>query len=108
MSEEKDTSVIPEGPYCYVPDIEKNANKAEDDHTYYTKTCPYFKYKKDEGVDVVHCEFLNVSGLINGTSSEDYAKLKKKYGGSKEMWDKYPADLLWDQVKSCGENDEWE
>ena len=35
MSEEKDSSVIPEGVYCYVADIEKNENKDEDDHTYF-------------------------------------------------------------------------
>ena len=51
---EKDTSVIPEGPYCYVPDVEKNKNKDKDDHTYYTKTCPYWGYIKDGDVDICH------------------------------------------------------
>ena len=36
--------VIPKGiPYCYLPDMEKNANKADDDSTYYIKPCPYYK-----------------------------------------------------------------
>lgn len=103
----KDTSVIPRGPYCYVPDVEKNANKDENDPIYYTKPCPYFKYKKDEGVDVVYCEFLELGGTINGTSEEDYEKLLKKYGSRDARLEKYPLDLLWDQVKECGENDDW-
>ncbi len=107
MSEKKDTSVIPKGPYCYVPDVEKNANKEEDDPYYYTKNCPYWTYIKDEGVDICHCSFLNKGGVPNGTPSADFKKLKDKYGGAKEVWNKYPLDLLWDQVKECGENDEW-
>jgi len=104
----KDTSIIPPGPYCYVPDIEKNKNKDKDDHAYYTKTCPYWGYIKDEGVDICHCSFLNESSIPNGTSSEDYAKLKKKYGEGKDLWDKFTGDLIWDQVKECGINDNWE
>jgi len=104
---EKDTSVIPVGHYCYVPDIEKNANKDEDDHAYYTKPCPYFKYKKDVGVGVVKCKFLGKGGLINGTTKKEFKKLKKKYGSSKKVYKKYPLFLLWDQVKECGENSDW-
>lgn len=103
----KDTSVIPEGPYCYIPDIEKNANKDKNDPCYYTKTCPYFKYKKDAGVGVVKCKFLGESGLINGTTNKEFKKLKKKYGSSKKVHKKYPLFLLWDQVKECGENDDY-
>lgn len=103
----KDTSVIPEGHYCYVPDIEKNANKDEDDHAYYIKLCPYFKYKKDAGVNVVKCKFLKEGGLINGTTKKEFKKLKKKYGSRKKVHEKYPLFLLWDQVKECGENKDW-
>jgi len=107
MSEKKDTSVIPKGPYCYSPDEEKNANKDENDPAYYIKTCPYFSYEEDEGVTVVVCKFLNEGGLIDGTEKKEFKKLKKKYGSKEAVWDKYPLDLLWDQVKECGENKEW-
>lgn len=107
MSEEKDTSVIPKGPYCYVPDVEKNANKDKNDPVYYTKTCPYWSYIKDEGVDICQCSFLNEGCVPNGTSKKDYKKLKEKYGSIEKVWEKYPLDLLWDQVKECGENNEW-
>lgn len=104
---EKDESLIPPGPYCYVPDIEKNANRKAGG-PYYTKTCPYWGYIKDEGVDICHCSFLNESSIPNGTSDEDYEKLKKKYGGIDEVWNSLTGDLLWDQVKECGINDNWE
>jgi len=101
---EKDTSVIPEGMYCYVPDEEKNANKDEDDHAYYIRTCPYWSYIEDEGVDICNCSFLDKGCVPNGTNKKDFKKLKKKYGSKEAVWEKYPLDLLWDQVKECGEN----
>ncbi len=104
MSEEKDTSVIPEGPYCYVPDEEKNKNKSEDDFTYYIKPCPYFKHITDEGVTICHCSFLDEGSVPDETSEEDFEKLEKKYGSDEAVWKKYPLTLLWDQVKECGEN----
>lgn len=104
----KDESLIPPGQYCYVPDIEKNKNKDKGDHAYYTKTCPYWGYIKDEGVDICHCSFLNESSIPNGTSSEDYEKLKKKYGGIDEVWNNFTGDLLWDKVKECGINNKYE
>lgn len=103
----KDTSVIPNGPYCYVPDIEKNANKDKDDHVYYIKTCPYWSIIKDEGVRICHCSFLNESSIPNGTSDEDYDKLIAKYGSDEALWKKFTGDLIWDQVKECGENKDW-
>ena len=103
----KDTSVIPEGHYCYVPDIEKNDNKDKNDSAYYTKNCPYWGYIKDEGVDICHCSFLNESSIPNGTSDEDYKKLKDKYGSDEKLWEKFTGDLIWDQVKECGENKDW-
>ena len=36
-----DSSVIPEGHYCYTPDFEKI--KASDSFTYYIIPCPYYK-----------------------------------------------------------------
>lgn len=104
---QKDTSVIPEGSYCYTPDIEKNANKVEGDTKYYIKRCPYWTYIKDEGVDICYCSFLEEGSVPNSTSEEDFEKLEKKYGSEDAVWDKYPTDLLWDQVKICEKNDEY-
>ena len=36
-----DESVIPEGPYCYKPDLEKN--KSETSFDYHIIPCPYYK-----------------------------------------------------------------
>lgn len=36
-----DTSVIPEGVYCYSPDVVKN--EESDSFTYYIIPCPYYK-----------------------------------------------------------------
>ncbi len=103
---DKDSTLIPKGPYCYVLDFEKNANKEKDDTKYYTKTCPYWSYVEDDGVKICHCSFLNEGGIPNETSEEDFEKLSKKYGSDDAVWKKYPLNLLWDQVKECGENDD--
>lgn len=39
----KDATKIPEGPYCYAPDYEKNAKENFNSGIYYTKPCPYYK-----------------------------------------------------------------
>ena len=36
------TSVIPDGPYCYAPDVEKNI-KPNYASVYYVIPCPYYK-----------------------------------------------------------------
>lgn len=100
----KDTSKIPEGHYCYVPDMEKNANRDENSGIYYTKNCPYYSSIEDEGVIIPYCKFIEEGGLENEITEKEFDRLHKKYGTSKNVWDKYPLDLLWDQVKECGEN----
>lgn len=99
----KDTSVIPRGPYCYVPDIDKNNSKAKDD-TYYTKPCPYFTGIDINGAWVPWCSFLQEGGVHNNITDENFQKLEDHFGDSDEVYDKLPLDLLWDQVKECGEN----
>jgi hypothetical protein len=49
------TSVIPEGPYCYTPDYEKN--KIAESFTYYVIPCKYYKTlgKKWNG-----CKYLGI------------------------------------------------
>ena len=44
-------------------------------------------------------------GINDSTCSCIYDKLEKKYGSDEAVWEKYPLDLLWDQVKECGENE---
>lgn len=104
MNKDKDTTVIPQGHYCYVADVEKNANKEKNDSSYYIKTCPYWGYIKDAGVDICQCSFINERSIPNGTSDEDYEKLKSKYGNDEKVWREFEGGLIWDQVKECGEN----
>lgn len=93
---------IPEGPYCY-------NGIGFDDTTgrYKIKCCPFHKWVKDEGVDIVYCSLLKEGCIPNGTPTKDYEKLRLKYGGENELWNKYPSSLLWDQVKKCGIKDKW-
>lgn len=84
----KDTSVIPQGHYCY--------NQRG--------TCPYFDFIRDEGIRLPFCTFLEKGGISNHTTDEQFQVLEQKYGGEERVWEKYPLDLLWDQCKECGEN----
>jgi hypothetical protein len=88
---------IPQGRYCYTP-------KSYDNGEFKIKLCPFYTSIKDEGVRIPYCNLLNEGCVPNGTSEEDFYKLSKKYGSDAAVWDKYPLDLLWDQVKECGEN----
>ena len=67
--------------------------------------CPHFKSKDVGGVSVTWCSYLN-SGSTGNVSDDDFEKLmifhKTDESGIFEL---YPLDLLWDQVKECGENE---
>ena len=64
--------------------------------------------KKINDVNVTWCEFLNKGDVPNGTSEADFEKLKFVYGPKNEdVWKALPLDLLWDQVKECGENEDY-
>lgn len=97
----KNIELIPIGSYCY--GIDSDAKKKHGEIT--TVYCPYYTYKTIAGVNVVHCSFLNESGLGN-MSDEDYNKLEKHFGSEDEMDKHLNDDLLWDSCKSCGENHE--
>lgn len=103
MSEEKDTSVIPPGHYCYVPDMEKNANKDKDDHRLYIKTCPYWSIRKDKPEQANgYCSFMEKG---DWEINEDATVIDMKTGEVTEVSDlPFGVGLLWDQVKECGEN----
>ena len=55
--------VIPEGPYCYVPDVEKNKTHTEP-NVIWTKTCPYFRSTRMTGG--IACTFEGYFGFDVG------------------------------------------
>lgn len=89
---------IPHGIYCY-------DSKG---------LCPYWNYKqithdrKDEDyepISIPYCSYLNEGDLFNLTK-EQFKELLRYFNCTKEeLWEKFPLDLLWDQVKECGIND---
>lgn len=80
---QKDTSIIPEGPYCYTP-IGHNKNG------YNIKPCPYFDtIKNGEHQNDGYCHFLE-----EGDTNLDGSDREGGFG------------LLWDQCKNCGINNE--
>ena len=88
---------IPKGHYCYSYDKDGKF-----------KCCPFWTQKKINDVNVTWCEFLNKGDVPNGTSEADFEKLKFVYGPKNEdVWKALPLDLLWDQVKECGENEDY-
>ena len=93
---QKDKSLIPTGPYCY---------------TYVDgkfQYCPFFTNIEDEGVSLPFCNYLEMGGIDNEASEESFDILEKKYGSADAVFEKYPLMLLWDSVKECGENDEYD
>lgn len=83
---------IPSGPYCYSAQ----------------GTCPFWGLKHiTEGVDVIYCSYLQ-QGDVSDLTDHAFARLKEFHHTStnEDIWGIYPLDLLWDQVKECGENDE--
>ena len=80
---------IPRGPYCYSGHLGK-------------QLCPYYMYKFDSDVEVVFCEYLKC-GDISNVSEDDFNKLlKSRENNTRLLYEEYPLDLLWDQVKECG------
>lgn len=89
----KDELKIPKGDYCY---NEKGV-------------CPYFSHKViAEDVQIPYCLYLE-EGDLGGLTTTEFETLKEELGlSANELWEKYPLDLLWDQVKECGINDDYE
>lgn len=71
----QDTSVIPSGMYCYVPDKERNANEPTDSFSYWIKPCKYYRSTPSSGG--VACMYVGYFGF---------------------------DPCLYDQCKLCGEN----
>ncbi|MFA5154545.1 MAG: hypothetical protein WC554_18520 [Clostridia bacterium] len=94
MKNEKDTSVIPKGPYCYTYD---EAGEY--------KLCPYWDTIK--GVSKQYngyCSYLEKGDM----DLEQEMELTDMKTGEKIKGDKlpFPVSLLWDQCKECGINKE--
>lgn len=102
MSNQKDTSIIPFGDYCYTwvePPSEENNRKGK------IKTCPYLTKKEFNGVDVPWCSFLDCGGIDNNHDDSDIEKLVQHFGTEEKMNEELPLFLLWDMVKECGVNE---
>lgn len=97
--EEKDTSIIPKGPYCYGKLIRAD-NKPPFRRTY--KSCPYNGTKKIAGVWVCWCKYLDQGGTHNETTDEEWQKLIAHFGTEEKAFDALPLFLLFDSCKECG------
>ena len=105
--EKKNIKIIPKGLYCYSIDMDNI-----DDYNVPGKGipvfyCPYYKSKIVEGIDLPWCDFLNLGGVSNSTTDEEYEKLVNHFGSEKNLEKDFPLDLLWDAVKECDENKEY-
>ena len=96
-----DISKIPKGHYCYEQDPfgDPDLNGGEMP----VISCPYSTYKEINGINVPWCSFLDKGGVGN-IEDEEFDKLEKHYGSVDKVWEALPLDHLWDSVKECGEN----
>lgn len=98
MDDNKDTSVIPQGVYCYT---------YLEDGGYYV--CPYWSKLKDgeEQADG-YCAYLGMSDIDIGKaafeSDEVVVSQEGKELNKEDVPDFIFTGLLWDQCKECGIN----
>ena len=90
-------SKIPKGVYCYTP--------------LGTVECPTYGWR----MKISCCPFWErCSEKIHGPLPEQYAEYQEKYDGAycsylhTGDWLPDGTMILWDQVKSCGVNDDWD
>ena len=105
MKSKKDTTGIPNGSYCYGKLI--RAQKTYPFARTY-KQCPYSVMKKIAGVSVCWCDYMDKGGLPNDLEDKDFAKLVAHFGGEDETFRALPLTLLFDSVKECGVNEEYD
>jgi len=105
MKSKKNTTIIPKGPYCYGKLIESQ-NEYPFARRY--ELCPYQTIKKIAGVSVWWCKYLDRGGLPDNLNDKDFDKLVAHFGGRNETFDALPLTLLFDSVKECGVNEEYE
>lgn len=92
MATDPRVAQIPSGPYCY----DENGR------------CPFWNRRTViDPVSVVHCSFLQ-QGDTSDLTDDEFERLKEFHhtSSNEDIWGIYPLNLLWDQVKECGENDE--
>ena len=94
--------VIPSGIYCY----SLRPHPTEPGKLEIFDKCPYLRDTKIAGVNVVWCDFLQSGSVPNGTTDEEYRKLKHFYGSEEALDEDLPLLLLWDGCKECGVNRE--
>ena len=95
-----DESVIPKGPYCYTPirtpEVQEDWEKRG---IFRICACPYWEHYDQK---------------IHGPLPAEYAEFQSTYRGAyckflkTGDWEHDGTMLLWDQVKECGINDDWE
>lgn len=105
---EKDTSLIPQGVYCYKFDYLEPNRCSNEPGAIPTVSCPYSSYKEINGATVYWCDFLDKGGLPNGMPTGHFDKLVEHFGSEDAVFESLPLDLLFDDCKECCENDDWE
>lgn len=72
LGKERSTKPIPEGPYCYVPDAEKNKTARSNGEygVYYIKPCEYYKSLNRE---FNACTYLGI--ITDDTIFDDQCKI---------------------------------
>lgn len=95
-------SFIPKGPYCYTPDTSKEAEEAAKFGVFKIHPCPYWERYNQKTHGELPEELKQ--HLKNALFYEGaYCKFLKTGD-----WEPDGTMLLWDQVKECGINDDWE
>lgn len=98
---EKDKSKIPEGPYCYTYEEEK------------FKICPYWDTVEGAPEQANgYCHFLEKSDIDIGRETKEDPEVVITQGedviDKNEVPDFIFNGLLWDHVKECGINDDFD
>lgn len=106
--ENKDTSVIPIGDYCYTwieyPSKENGFRGKQE-------VCHYYEWRTINGIEIPWCNYLNLGGTPacgNWKGWENYENamniLNNHFGGEKEANKQLCLGLLFDYCKECGVN----
>lgn len=91
MENDPRVAQIPSGPYCYSAQ----------------GLCPFWGHKRIvDDIHIVYCSYLQQGDAMDLTD-QSFDQLKKLHRASsnEDIYSIYPLDLLWDQVKECGENE---
>lgn len=98
----KDVKLIPEGIYCYTWE---SVPAKENEFRGKVNVCPYYGSKLIAGVKVPWCFYMERGGIDNNWKEQEWEAISKHYPDEYSMDSELSEFLLWDQVKSCGENE---